>query len=711
MPSAAVQQPSTIHLLGDPGTSRSHASRKTISPIVLGAMLVLLTGLRGWSQEPTTEIEPAGPTSLRKFLDEETRWVSGADTGWASSPEEWLVRQPQLHQQYLDMLGLWPVPEKTPLAAKITGTLRRPGYIVENLHFQSRPGLYVTANLYRPDPLPEEKLPAVLYVCGHSGRGRDGNKTAFQHHGQWFATHGYVCLIVDTLQLGEIAGIHHGTYQHQRWWWHSAGYTPAGVECWNGVRALDYLQSRSEVDGNRLAVTGISGGGAATLWIAAADPRVKVCVPVSGMADLQSYVTDSVVNGHCDCMFLYNHHRWEWTTIAALVAPRPLLFQNSGHDPIFPMSANERIRARLERHYGLFSNKPGDLFDIGVTPGGHEDNLELRLMAYRFINRHLKNDNRPVQEPPLEPIANAELRAFPTDADLPADRINDRIDETFVARAQTPHPANRAEYDPWTARLREELLDRVFRDWPDEVPAALTRQTLRNGDQILQTDDATLVRVSLSRGRPAAAGEGTATNRVWLLVLNEDEAEGVEPGWARGVVPEGVATVLLSPRGSGEFAGFPRKNPPNTIERSLPLLGRTLDTLRVWDVQAVARWIHETQVAVGNADTSDPSADRPLVAVVGRGQAGVLGAYAALFDTAIAEVTLVDPPASHREGPHFLSVLRVLDISEALGLLPPRRVTLFDPPAQLVETTRSLYTTAGWGDRLQVRQRAGKPGR
>src|SRR5262249_19015961 len=151
------------------------------------------------------------------------------------------------------------------------------GFVVEKLHFQSVPGLYVTANLYRPATMKDgARLPAVLYVCGHSGMGRNGNKTAFQSHGIWFARHGLVCLIVDTLQLGEITGMHHGTYREGRWWWHSRGYTPAGVECWNGVRGIDYLISRPDVDNERLAVTGISGGGAATFWIAAADNRVKV---------------------------------------------------------------------------------------------------------------------------------------------------------------------------------------------------------------------------------------------------------------------------------------------------------------------------------------------------------------------------------------------------------------------------------------------------
>src|SRR5439155_8515175 len=168
-----------------------------------------------------------------------------------------------------------------------------------------------------------KRLPAIVYVCGHSGKGRDGNKTAFQDHGFWFANNGYVCIILDTLQLGEIPGVHHGTYgrpwghltswgekdaekmkNHSRFWWHSIGYSPAAVECWNGIRAIDYLCTRTDVDPDKIGVTGISGGGAATFWIAAADERVKVAVPVSGMSDLQFYVKEKGINGHCDCMFL-----------------------------------------------------------------------------------------------------------------------------------------------------------------------------------------------------------------------------------------------------------------------------------------------------------------------------------------------------------------------------------------------------------------------
>ncbi|MFN3485575.1 MAG: alpha/beta hydrolase, partial [Planctomycetota bacterium] len=190
------------------------------------------------------------------------------------SAEDFERLRPALREAYFEMLGLRPLPERTSLEPRITGRLEGEGYTVEKLHFQSRPGLYVTANLYLPRPA-TGRLPAILYLCGHSNRGRDGNKAAYQDHGIWFALHGYVCLVLDTLQLGEVAGFHHGTYRYERWWWHSAGYTPAGIECWNGMRGIDYLVSRPDVDPARIGVTGISGGGAATFWVSAADPRVR----------------------------------------------------------------------------------------------------------------------------------------------------------------------------------------------------------------------------------------------------------------------------------------------------------------------------------------------------------------------------------------------------------------------------------------------------
>src|SRR5262245_40891347 len=173
--------------------------------------MVLLAG-NAWGQKPP-ETKP-GDAQIEAYLARQTDEISKRVFDGATTRAEWEARRPRLKQEYFEMLGLWPLPEKTPLHATVTGTVERAkeGVVIEKLHFRSKPGLYVTGNLYRPKDA-TGKLPAVLYVCGHSGRGRDGNKTAFQHHGVWFAGHGFVCLIIDTLQLGEIPGIHHGTYR------------------------------------------------------------------------------------------------------------------------------------------------------------------------------------------------------------------------------------------------------------------------------------------------------------------------------------------------------------------------------------------------------------------------------------------------------------------------------------------------------------------
>ena len=145
-----------------------------------------------------------------------------------------------------EMLGLDPMPPRTPLKGTVTGKIQHKDFEVWKVHYQSMPHLYVTGNLYVPKGL-KKPTPTILYVCGHGSVKKDGisygNKVHYQHHGIWFARNGYVCLVIDTLQLGEIEGIHHGTYNNKMWWWNSRGYSSAAVEAWNCIRALDYLET------------------------------------------------------------------------------------------------------------------------------------------------------------------------------------------------------------------------------------------------------------------------------------------------------------------------------------------------------------------------------------------------------------------------------------------------------------------------------------
>lgn len=158
-----------------------------------------------------------GTEMIEGYLEDQVRTIESAWAERVGDREQWASRRPERVRRLREMLGLRPWPERSALQVTVTDTVEGSGYHVETLHFQSSPGLYVTANLYVPDAVREPR-PAVLYLPGHATEegpnGRPlGAKTAYQRHPAWYARHGYVALIIDTIQLGEIDGVHHGTYR------------------------------------------------------------------------------------------------------------------------------------------------------------------------------------------------------------------------------------------------------------------------------------------------------------------------------------------------------------------------------------------------------------------------------------------------------------------------------------------------------------------
>jgi len=454
------------------------------------------------------------------------------------------------------------------------------------------------------------------------------------------------------------------------------------------MRGIDYLIGRMDVDPERIAVTGISGGGAATFWIAAADERASVAVPVSGMADLPSYVGNRVINGHCDCMFLYNTFEWPWTRIAALIAPRPMLFTNSDADSIFPMDANQRVINRLERVYSLYG--ASDFVDSFVSIGGHAYRQDIRQAGYRFINMHLKNDPRVVDDSEVDlvtgpsnnreyPIAPERLRVFPEDSDIPADELNTTIDRHFVPVAEVQLPRD-GRYENWKAGILTELRRVAFRCFPERIPAAqVLRQDGANGT-VLGTEPGMWVNLQTSpNGKPG---------RILMAVQSPDpNAQGMD--WLHAIRQTDDAVCICSPRGAGETR-WTHKDPPNYVDRSHVLLGRTVDAGRVWDIIAAARYLRERH-----------GPDVPLY-VCGKGAGAVLAAYAALWEPEIAGVVAIDPPVSHMdsEAPQFLNVLRVCDIPHVLGMLAPRPLALHECDDKLFATVEQVYVAAKARDRL-----------
>jgi dienelactone hydrolase len=623
--------------------------------------------------------------------------IEGACLSGIDTREKWEARRQQDREALFDMLGLSARPEKTDLEATVTGKVERDQFTVEKIHFQSRPQLYVTGNLYLPKNL-EIPAPAVLYVCGHGQVKIDGvsygNKVAYQHHGVWFAEHGYVCFIIDSLQLGEIEGIHHGTHRYNMWWWNVLGYTPAGVEAWNCIRALDYLETRPEVDRERMGVTGRSGGGAYSWWIAALDERIKAAAPVAGITDLRNHVIDGVVEGHCDCMFISNSHHWDYANVAALVAPRPLLIANSDSDSIFPLDGVLRVYQKTRNIYQLCG--AADKLGLQISPGPHKDTQELQMAVFKFFDKHLRGEERTIDRAATKQFEPQELKVFD---ELPADQRNTTIQETFTQRFVPPAaPDTQRAWNSFRSNLDLALRTEVFSYWPQPVAGANAPPRVMftqihdgvrlTGYEFNVHDGLTLPLfqlelVSREAGENANVELSVVDDSQWqslLAAIGGKFEQSLEA--FRLPQPDETAWTSLrerlnkrdlffvAPRNIGPTATNPATKPQTQLRRRYMLLGETLEGMQTWDVFRALQTIR----TLGNRT------DKQLH-VRASGDLAAVALYAALRERprSPADLELVSPPASHRQGAPLFHVLRYLDMPQAVTLAAEHgRVHLVD---------------------------------
>ena len=630
------------------------------------------------------------------YFETRVKEIESRSTPTDEQMTHWPATQAKWRQELRQMLGLNPLPKRGELKPVVTSEKTRQGVIVENLHFQSSPGLYVTANLYRPKES-EKPLPTILYLCGH-GRVKQngisyGNKVYYQHHGAWLAQNGYVCLIIDSLQLGEIEGIHHGTYRYDRWWWINRGYTSAGVEAWNCIRALDYLETRAEVDVSRIGCTGRSGGGAYSWWIAALDPRISVAVPVAGITDLRNHVIDDCVSGHCDCMYFVNQCGWDYPRGAQMVAPRPLMISNTDQDRIFPLDGVQRTYWATHQVYDQLGKR--DHLGLNITPGPHQDTQDLRVSALRWLNQYLKDEDPLIESPAVPLFEPEELRVFDR---LPDDQINTTVDESFVPTSPSPNPPESAlawkkTRNTWKRQLKQS----TFASWP--VSRSIPKTSEMDASKTLffherfHLETQPSLEIELHRFRLVSPAEVRSTLvcvldtaqhqqfKSWLSGKGEpaDSLEnmlqkiGVRSRWTRT-----QEILTISPRGTGRLQGPEDPQQRTQWRRKLYLLGETLGTGQAWDIYQSLLWNQRDRVSA-NPDSKIP------VQVHGVGEMGVLAAYAVLMGAEVQRFELSAPPSTHREGPILPHIRRTFDLPDALACLAEVTVlTLENSPQELL---------------------------
>jgi cephalosporin-C deacetylase-like acetyl esterase len=600
--------------------------------------------------------------------------------------DDWKRRRPVIHRQFMDMLGLEPLPARTPLNARITGEFQREGYRVQNIVFESRPGLYVTGNLYLPlSAAATGKVPAIVYVSGHSP-GPAGAKFDYQHHGIWLARHGYAAFLLDTIEFGEIPGIHHGIHNLAMWHWLSLGYTPAGVEVWNAMRALDYLETRSEVDTRKAAITGISGGGAVTWFTAAADDRFQVAAPVLATWAVGPHVAGDTVKENCDCIYFWNSYQLDLPVVGALIAPRPLKIINASKDGAFPPSGYELVHQQLRRVYGWYGVP--DKLDEFHAPTGHADLPPFRKAADEWLNRWLRGDMTPFDEGDIKKEEAARLTVLNR---YPAHATNEGIHRTFIAAHKLQDFKSLPAWNKRRQQLAAALRDKVFRAFPkNQVPfdawkAKYSMWTEKYADSFnveFTTEESIRVHGQLFIPR-----NGKTRHPALIYVKGQDDIIfSVDYDLLLSAFADHVVLVL-NPRA----VDYPMNvNRTSVTKMTAALLGGTLESMQLWDILRSVDYL-----------VDEEKLDLSSISVYGRKDMGGLALHAAAIDNRISRVILNDPPASHWQGPALLNVLRITDLPEVAGLIAPREIVSLTPLPDAYSYTRSIFRLHGKSDSIR----------
>jgi cephalosporin-C deacetylase-like acetyl esterase len=318
---------------------------------------------------------------------------------------------------FLELAG--PLPERTPLNLRPAGTLDRPQWRVEKVVYESRPGLYVTANLYVPKS-GTPPYPGVLFQMGHARNGKASG--LYQRCCQGLVQLGYVVLAFDPMGQGErIAYPRVGSADDE----HTipgrqmllTGETATGFQLWDAMRSLDVLAADPRVDPKRLASTGQSGGGTLTMLLAAADERLAVAAVSSGntenFATVPFVSPGSTDDAEQDFIGAGPAAFDRWDTLWPF-APKPLLITVSARDffgtysPSYEASRHEEYPKLARAYAELGAPRNLEFLD---TPLPHGLSYSLRVAIYDFFERHLKHSDRKITaEPPTAPETEEALR-------------------------------------------------------------------------------------------------------------------------------------------------------------------------------------------------------------------------------------------------------------------------------------------------------------
>lgn len=600
------------------------------------------------------------------FIKAQAAQLRAADKTPATR-EEWESRRRDLRDKLQQAFGAFP--EKAcPLEPKVLGVLKRDGYRVEKLIFQTMSGVWMTASAYVPDK--PGKHPALLAVHGHWRGAR--LDPVLQKRCIGPAKLGYFVLAVDAFGAGERGltknlGEYHGEMVAATLL--PTGMTLAGLQVYENMRAVDYLLTRPEVDGKKIAITGASGGGNQTMYAGAWDDRFGAVVPVCSVGNYQAYIGTAC----CMCEVVPGALRFtEEGGILGMTAPRGLMVVNVTKDGVqFSIPEAKKSLAFASGVYRVY-DKP-DKVRHTTFDWHHDYSQAMREALYGWLEKNLrgKGDGSPIPDPPMKTEDPESLRCYPGET-RPAEWVTipkfaAAEGKRLLSVRKTPKDADawRAE----SATIRRTLIEKVLGGDPQgviEKPGAEGKPaTIR-----FQSEPGIWLKTTPRSGLMGMKGP-------LAIVLDlEGEQKAAQSKIAKALQEAGwnVRTIDLRATGALAWPGDKVGGAPdhNTAQWGLwigrPLLGQwTLDVRRLLD-------------AVERVDGKLPE----RIAVVGHGPAGIVALTAAAVDSRITHVVALDSLASYvTDSPYKNQRLGVMapgmlrevgDIAHLAALCLPRRV-------------------------------------
>ncbi|MHC4424987.1 MAG: alpha/beta hydrolase family protein [Planctomycetota bacterium] len=538
-----------------------------------------------------------------------------------TTPEQIAEYQSRLRERFIEALG--GLPERTPLNPKITGTISRDGYRVEKVIFESQPKHYVSAVLFLPDPAKHKPpYPGVLVPCGHSANGKAYE--SYQTMGALLALSGMAGLVFDPIDQGERGQLLSqwpklaGTRAHTMLGVGSIllGRNTAMFEVWDGMRAIDYLQSRPEVDPKRIGCTGNSGGGTQTSHLMSLDERIIAAAPSCYITSLERLLKtigpqDAEQNIHGQLAFGMDHADY-----LMMRAPTPILICAATKD-FFDIGGtwySFRYAKRLYSRLGF-----AERIDLLENDAKHNYNQLQRQGVVRWMARWLLKKDEPITEPDIKLLSEEEIRCAPGGQVM----LLDGARSTYDLNRDYERDLAERRKKPWATKNHTDKLEKVREITGIRRLADLPKiEVVRSG--IIQRDGYQIKKIIL---KPEAGIDlpalmfvpGTDANRQTsrrgtTLYIHE-KGKGVDValgGPIEKLIKAGQRVLAVDLRGTGETQQDKQgkltgaAGPDWKDVFTAYLLGRSYVGMRAEDVLVCTRFLSQEQagpvnlIAVGN---------------------------------------------------------------------------------------------------------------